>query len=53
MKWPRGKYNGRRIGGFFVKVRFDILWWGLNLPTRYGGCLSIGPLHVWFEAAYE
>lgn len=29
MRWPRGKYNGRRITGLSVKVRFDIsmiLW---------------------------
>jgi hypothetical protein len=53
MKWPRGKYNGQRIGGFVVKFRFDLLWWGLRLPDRYGSCLSFGPIHIWFNAAYE
>ena len=24
LRWPRGKYNGRRITGLSVKVRFDV-----------------------------
>ena len=27
MKWPRGKYNGKRIGGFKVSVAVNFLWW--------------------------
>lgn len=54
MKWPRGRYNGQRIVGFVVKTRFDLLWWGFHLPSiKYGRCGSLGPLHVWLEAAYE
>ncbi len=53
MKWPRGRYNGWRIVGVDVRVRVDLTWWSLDLPGRWGGCYSIGPLHVWFNAAYE
>jgi hypothetical protein len=53
MAWPRGRYNGQRIVGFVVKVRVDLLWWGFRLPSiKYGQCGSLGPLHVWLEAAY-
>lgn len=53
MQWPRGKYNNQRIIGFVIKCRLDVLYWRLGLPNRYGVCLSVGPFHVWFEAAYE
>lgn len=44
--WPRGKYNGKRIGGFFITFSIDILWWGLFLPTRYNRAFKIGPF-IW------
>lgn len=27
LKWPRGKYNGRRITGFGVDARLDVALW--------------------------
>lgn len=27
MQWPRGKYNGQRIGGFRVQIIINILYW--------------------------
>ena len=30
MKWPRGRYNGKRIAGFEIRVVvnvFDWVWW--------------------------
>lgn len=27
MKWPTGKYNGRRIDGFLVSLELHLLWW--------------------------
>lgn len=27
MKWPRGKYNGKRIVGFNVQVKADVTAW--------------------------
>lgn len=54
MNWPRGKYNGQRIVGFDVRVRFDISWWSLSWPSLfYGTCLSVGPFHVWFSGSYR
>lgn len=29
MKWPRGKYNGRRIEGFSLLFKVHLLWWKL------------------------
>ena len=51
--WPRGKYNGQRIVGVVLKARLDVRRWRFGLPNRFGTCLSVGPLHVWFEAAYD
>lgn len=54
MRWPRGKYNGCRIVGLVVKARFDVYWWSLGWPKfGFGTCLSIGPLHLWIEPAYD
>jgi hypothetical protein len=53
MRWPRGKYNGRRIGGFEIRVRLNLFWWAWGLPDRYGRCLSLGPLHVWLSTDYD
>ena len=27
IRWPRGRYNGRRIAGFKVSLGVDLLWW--------------------------
>lgn len=27
MKWPTGKYNGKRIDGFKVSLEVHLLWW--------------------------
>lgn len=53
MRWPRGRYNGQRIKGFQVLARIDVLDFGFHFPNRYGSCLQVGWLKVWFEACYE
>lgn len=54
MKWPRGKYNGRRIGGFRIDFEFNLCWWAFSLSWNW--CyknIHIGPFHWWFGTAYE
>lgn len=54
MKWPRGKYNGKRIVGFDVKVRCDVTHWRLRLGSiHYGSAACIGPFMIWIGANYE
>lgn len=54
MRWPRGRYNGARIVGVEIKVKFDITRWRWCWPHfLYGRCLWLGPLRVWVSAAYE
>ena len=54
MKWPRGRYNGDRIVGVEIKIKIDVTTWGhWCLPNRWGKCLGLGPLWVWFSAAYR
>lgn len=54
MKWPRGRYNGRRIIGISFKVQFTVNNWRW-IPT-IGGCQ--GMFHwlcfrSWTEAVYD
>lgn len=54
MKWPTGKYNGKRIEGWEIKFQLRLLTpWSWCLPNRYGTCLGLGPLRIWFSATYE
>lgn len=54
MKWPVGKYNGQRIEGWEIKFQLRLLTpWSFCLPNRYGTCLGLGPLRIWFSATYE
>lgn len=54
MRWPRGRYNGRRIVGVEVKVRINLRWWSLDWPSpRLGMCGSLGPVHVWLNWEYD
>ena len=53
MKWPRGKYNGKRIVGFALKIKMNVCEWVLYWPAPHGGSLGIGPFRIWLEANYE
>lgn len=56
MKWPTGKYNGKRIDGFKVSAKIHLLWWNW-LPKA---SFNFGePYFIWLcftfraEASYE
>lgn len=34
MNWPRGKYNGRRIGGFALRFEFNLTFWYWSVIWR-------------------
>lgn len=55
MKWPRGKYNGLRVGGLKVKVEVNVLWWNWPKWELIGWCpyIHVGPIHIWWEKAFE
>lgn len=54
MKWPRGRFNGRRIVGFEVRIRLDVCrWWLGSKGGPFGRRWSLGPVRMWFEAAYR
>lgn len=53
MKWPRGRYNGRRIVGVNARFVIDVTSWGFCLPSRHGRCLQVGPVRMWLQAGYE
>jgi hypothetical protein len=36
-----------------VKVLLPRKWWSWCLPDRYGRCLGVGPLHIWFSTERE
>lgn len=54
LKWPRGKYNGKRIVGFKISIKIDILFWMLTCKWNFGEpYLFIGPVCIRFYAAFE
>jgi len=53
MKWPRGKYNGRRIVGVRVQVMLNIRYWDFHMRWNFGEPYIIcGPIQVRFELNY-
>lgn len=61
LRWPRGRYNGRRIGGVALRFRMNLLTW-YWLPSiapprevRLTGTLRCNWLcfNVWIEPYYE
>jgi hypothetical protein len=54
MKWPRGKYNGRRIVGFNVKVELDVTEWRwMPVIGHHCGMLHWLCFRSWWQATYE
>lgn len=54
MRWPRSRYSGIRIAGIRLTVLIDITCWRFTWPSiRNGSCLGLGPVRVWFSAAYD
>ncbi len=54
MKWPRGKYNGRRIMGidFHIKIQCEDWFW-LPLRVKYCGGLHWLCFMTWTQFVYE
>jgi len=54
MKWPRGKYNGKRMVGVKILFRINLLHWQWRF-RGYGNdpILAVGPLLWNFETNYH
>lgn len=53
MKWPRGKYNGKRIAGFKITFQFNILVWYYAIYCWAGiPSIHVGPIHILIETVY-
>ncbi len=54
MKWPRGKYNGRRIVGVSMKIQIIVDYWGFgfqwNIGTKH---IHVGAVLIHFETVYS
>jgi hypothetical protein len=54
MNWPRGKYNGRRIGGIDIHLRLNVLWWKWRpYLTRYPFGFHWLCVHLWVQPEYD
>ena len=44
MKWPTGKFNGKKIDGFQVSFKLHLLWWNWKplLSMNFGE-----PYFIW------
>lgn len=53
-KWPRGKYNGKRIVGFHLSITVDVLFWILSCKWNFGEpYLYLGPVCFRIKAEYD
>jgi hypothetical protein len=54
LRWPRGRYNGRRIMGASIKFKFSVKWfeWWPKW-IRYAHCFRWLWFYVWMEWEYE
>jgi len=55
MKWPKGKYNGRRYAGVRIDFEFHVLRkWEIYIKN-HGGIQTVilGPFHWWIQWAWE
>ncbi len=54
MKWVRGRYNGKRVGGFRVTLELNLAWIGWSVRfSKHNKYIHLGFIHIWFETAYE
>jgi len=54
VRWPRGRYNGRKIVGFMLKFEFDVLCWFLAASWNFGEpYLIIDPLYFRCSLVYR
>ena len=54
MKWPRGRYNGKRIIGVSIKFKFSIEYFQwLPRVMKYTNCLRWLWFYLWIEWEYE
>jgi len=54
LRWPRGRYNGKRIVGFELEVKVNVLGvgfhggWGFGMPYLCAGIIRIS-VHPAYE----
>ena len=54
MKWPRGKWNGKRIVGISFKIKIDVTRWRwMPMRVKYVGGLHWLCVYTWTEWEYE
>jgi len=57
MRWPRGRYNGRRFAGIEIKLEINVLWWYwlpiLRLSYIHGSYFHWLCFHVWWDPAWD
>ena len=54
MKWPIGKYNGKKIAGFRLKFSVNVFFWMWKIQfSTWIKAIHLGPFHLWIEAEYE
>ena len=55
MKWPKGRHNGQRITGIYLRFMVDILWWSWvpHFGNRYARGFHWLCFHFWFDWQYD
>lgn len=53
-RWPRGRYNGRRIIGFRVSFQIRLFYWNWKpIIGHYCGACHWLCFQSWWERVYE
>ncbi len=54
MKWPRGRYNGRRVIGLSFEIQFDVTaWYWKPIIIRYCGAFHWLCVRTFTKWVYE
>lgn len=54
LKWPRGRYNGKRIVGIRISLTVNVRRWHVWLKRRHlPYSIALGPVRGWVEPSYE
>jgi hypothetical protein len=53
-RWPRGRYNGKRIVGASIKFKFSVEYFEWRPKwIKYANCLRWLWFYLWIEWEYE
>ena len=54
LRWPRGRYNGKRIVGITLSAEIDVMFWHLSWSWNFGEpYVFIGPVNFRAKLVFD